>query len=436
LYSTHTYREKVKAVNPRVLCKVVESFSKALLFHEKRNKYVSKQVAILLRLLESNVVKNDVSSNSVNTNALILSNANVSNSSSNNTGATNFDGSNVVNEKTMYRDYSIMDMMLQQSSLANELRTLFHGLIGGHSINLTINGVLSLNVRLTEHLSENDIKGYQTLLTIADSDNLHRIISALDVSAGAHSNPSNKLLNSSIISPLIQNMIKVCDPTMSFTELSIILQEPLFEVINMANQLHYWGLGKIASTVTMKSIYRIHPLAPTSNVSSAAKVFSSTFLSKLSKIDKTMNIHSNVSFTSILSLFNGSHTVENIIALVPFQLKPHFIDILVWLLRWNFLVECKCHIMIDPYKSTDFSGMCTHNDEDFLFILRNNYQFNNNHIQFKSNFMDDRVTSFTDDFFRIRYSKLPVTEFLMEYKVHEDEILVNTNNSTIQTIIL
>ena len=39
-------------------------------------------------------------------------------------------------------------MLLQHSTLANELRRLYHSLVGGHSVVLSINQVLDLNVRL------------------------------------------------------------------------------------------------------------------------------------------------------------------------------------------------------------------------------------------------------------------------------------------------
>lgn len=422
-----------------MLCKVVESFSKALLFHEKRNKYVSKQVAIMLRLLESNVVKNEANSNSVNTNTLVSSNLNVNNNgTNNNTGTSNFDGGKVANEKTMYRDYCIMDMMLQQSSLANELRTLFHGLIGGHSINLTINAVLSLNVRLLEQFdTENDIKGHHTLLTIADYDNLHRIITSLDVSAGAYSNPTNKLLNNT--SPLIQNMIKVCDPTISFMNLSIVLQEPLFEVINVAKKLQYWSLGKLIPTITMKSIYRIHPLAPTSNVSSAAKVFSSSFLTKF-MINETATNKKTVdsitdlrlSLTYILSLFNGYSKVESIATLVPEQVQLHLTDIIVWLLRWNFLVDCTTHLIVDPYKTSSFNE--EYYDKDFDDLVKENLKLlSNSIIEVRSNIFDK---SMADNTFRLLYSKLSLNEIIIEGNYINEEISLEASNCLLKAIVL
>jgi hypothetical protein len=44
----------------------------------------------------------------------------------------------------------VMELMLQKSSLANEIRNLYHGLIGGHSVNLTVNGVISINIQLQD----------------------------------------------------------------------------------------------------------------------------------------------------------------------------------------------------------------------------------------------------------------------------------------------
>ncbi len=397
-----------------------------------------------MRLLETNVVKNEVNSSNVTTNTLISSNTNIGNSgTNNNTGASNFEGGNATNEKSMYRDYSIMDMMLQQSSLANELRTLFHGLIGGHSINLTINGVLSLNVRLTEPISiKNDVKSYHTLLTITDSDNLQRIISTLDVSTGT--NPTNKLFN---ISPLIQNMIKLCDPTMSFVDLSVALQEPLSEIISVAKQLQYWGLGRVVSTISKKVKYRIHPLAPTSNVSTAAKVFSSLFLSKFTfkneaainknnlDIDSNSYNHLNINFTYVLSLFNGSSTVEEILSVVPIQIQPHLIDIIVWFLRWNLLVECKSHLIIDPYQSSNYSDELNNDRDicDMYFVDMKNVGLIENDNRAESK---DNVVISSNNIFSIKYSKLSLHELLNEVNNKIEDESIDTSNSLLKTIVL
>lgn len=164
---------------------MVESFSRALLHEEKKCRYVSRQVAQLLRIVESKgtymkaahsagdlMIYGDASvpmslpttplvsaagSNGLSSSASnAASSALASPSASNTVTSTNSVESNHVapspdaptNNVSYDLSVDIMEHFFHHSSLANELRSLYHGIEGGHSVNLTVNSLLTINIKL------------------------------------------------------------------------------------------------------------------------------------------------------------------------------------------------------------------------------------------------------------------------------------------------
>jgi hypothetical protein len=154
----------------------VEKFTRALLNQEKRMGYVSQEVNLIFRILEesdrflstpqspstSSSERRDRSSSFAISNEGYSMNSATNNSSTHNsTGPpTHTEGEVQANKKL-----TLCEFVLQQSSLANELRGLYHSLVGassrytsltsshsrstgGYCVSLTVNGVLSLNIPL------------------------------------------------------------------------------------------------------------------------------------------------------------------------------------------------------------------------------------------------------------------------------------------------
>ena len=322
--------------------KVVESFSKALLMQEKRHRYVSRQVAIMLRTLESN--SNVPKSNQSSSNPNDLNDTDES-SSRQDTMKQHGKVSNVI-IMDGNRDLQCMDIMLQQSSLANELRLVFHGLIGGQSLSLTVNNVLHMNMNLKDvdddDDNNNNIKPYHTLLLIDESNVIFTLISNMNTS------PTDDNMSAiSRISPQLQKVIKAADPTKSFLDLSMLLEEPLPELYSLARHLQQWGLAKIITTITASNRYRVHINAPLEMDSKVAKSFSAIFSNVKRQVVPSISSNPDIgssnndklSIARILSCFNGMRTVSEAIEYFPINYSSYAIDIIVWLLRWRMLCE-------------------------------------------------------------------------------------------------
>jgi hypothetical protein len=177
---------------------------------------------------------------------------------------------------------------------------------------------------------------------------------------------NEKTSTSSKISPLLKKIINAADPTKSFLDLSISLEEPLLELYSIARHLKQWGLAKIITTITASNRYRVHINAPIEVESKVAKAFSAIFSNVKKQVNtkSTNNIingsspskeygilssNDQLSIARILSCFNGIRTVSEAVECFPHDYTDYAIDIIVWLLRWRMI--CEVHtslIRIDP----------------------------------------------------------------------------------------
>lgn len=139
---------------------MVEKFSRALLNQEIRMGYVTQEVNLIFQILEESdryfVVPQSPSSAPTRDRTTSFSLTNDM-TNSNSTGTPSHSEGEVQANKRL----TLCEFVLQQSSLANELRGLYHSLvgeifrytclicmIGGYCVSLTVNGVLSLNIPL------------------------------------------------------------------------------------------------------------------------------------------------------------------------------------------------------------------------------------------------------------------------------------------------
>eukprot|EP00596_Hydrurales_sp_CCMP1899_P003461 CAMPEP_0119037084 /NCGR_PEP_ID=MMETSP1177-20130426/5198_1 /TAXON_ID=2985 /ORGANISM="Ochromonas sp, Strain CCMP1899" /LENGTH=873 /DNA_ID=CAMNT_0006997833 /DNA_START=22 /DNA_END=2640 /DNA_ORIENTATION=+ len=233
------------------------------------------------------------------------------------------------------KNLQVMESMQQQSSLANELRQIYHGLVGGHSVNLMVNGVISINIRLNEDINElkprptesknkgNEIlhsssnrlehcteNSHLSMLTIADKEEMLDIINCINSSLTSSSSRKSSDINGITINesskidsnlksgfsganvgvsshncfslhPDLQELVLSLDPTVSIDELCMLLEQPLVEIFSMCDHLLNWGLGRFITTVTSDRRYKVTSNAPVEATSLAAKSFASKFYEPL-----------------------------------------------------------------------------------------------------------------------------------------------------------
>ena len=134
-----------------------------------------------------------------------------------------------------------------------------------------------INSRSFQHFSKGS-KDFnlhqQTMLTIADTDRIMSILSILDGNSITSSGLSSRSTESKLsTNSRLYTFIASADPTLSFIDLSLLLDEPVEELISMANYLHSWGLAEVVQVFTMSSIFQVKEDAPCEVDSQAALVF-------------------------------------------------------------------------------------------------------------------------------------------------------------------
>lgn len=359
------------------LKRVVEDFSKALLFEERRVRYVSQEVSLILKILDTVGSEAVISSDGDSTISPDLGRiSSVSQPDLHRRDSRNEDASNTREE------------ILLQSSLANELRVLYHDLISKTVVDISINRSVHINVSLVQENEKPSpcIKPFQTLLTIADEQILSSVLSQLQRDNVLRSS-DNAL---SWVSPGFLNVLYSANPLITFEELAVKLELNLDELNPIVQSICHSGLGRVINTITSTTVYQKHFKSRFRITDAAARSFGGAFYFQISpseisesgsidvsthssggrrrRVDSTQRfsvesldtlnlapitiapkftdnlIEVKALFEMVLYLFDGMKTVDEIISKLPTELQEYGLDIIIWLLRWNVIVEVEMYM--------------------------------------------------------------------------------------------
>lgn len=268
----------------------------ALLFEERRQRYVSKQVKLILALVDSDgkgdgsgakdgngdevddlgmadetkidvttadrqsSLESDISISSNNendttTNTTIPTNIIISPNTNTNKRSTSSS-----NDNSNLLSISCREEILQISSLSNEMRALYHDLIGKVVVDLTVNNNVHIKIPLQnvdgiqEARNNLSLRPYQTLLPIADENVLENVLSTLEKRPVSKSQQINQTQKWSSIDE--KDVLFRANPTETFSDLCVQLEMNLHELTPLVGSICQSGLGKIISVITSSTIYQ------------------------------------------------------------------------------------------------------------------------------------------------------------------------------------
>ena len=271
------------------------------------------------------------------------------------------------------------------STLLNELRCLYHGLMGGHSVVMRVDRTIDIHVPLftakssllhQESSTQSGIEGqswggdgraaqvdlfplpdypydFLTLLTFGEADELQDFLTRND--AGRPN-------------PILLSLLETSVPTMSITELASTTELTSEECWEMALHLQTWGLACIIPLLTAQSQLYVHPYAPMSTTSPVSLAFAAAFLGQAALVEpenrrgggagefassssnNLLGIHklegskrrtpnAPYSLPCFLAVFDGTRPLSKCISLLPAALQAHALDATLWLLRRRMLVN-------------------------------------------------------------------------------------------------
>ena len=287
--------------------------------------------------------------------------------------------------------------ILFQSSLANELRVLYHDLISKTVVDITINNSVHVNVQLiaSEENARRELKPFETLLTIADGSVLGSVLSQIqrDVVYRTAGDAVDWK------SPGYLDVLYSANPMSTFEELGVKLELTMEEMEGIVTGICTSGLGRVINSVTSSTVYQRNHKFNIESASIACRVFASTFSMSIGQnIDSSVHsiessqtssgrrrrtesaqrmsaeslhysgtsldaivsslyvkscdsLADNRDFLeSILSLFDGIKSVDEVIAKLPSNLRDYGLDIIIWLLRWKIITEVETFL----YNMADF----------------------------------------------------------------------------------
>ena len=265
------------------------------------------------------------------------------------------------------QDLEGLEVLLQHSTLANELRHLYHSLVGGHSVVLSINQVLDLNVRLVSksdslHAERGRVMGLaspevlhelcalMTILPVGGEDDMLAFLQSRRESGGSSPNP--RLLS------LLYN----CNVTRSILELSADLEFSPEEIYDMGDHLRSWGLALLMPVLTKRSVLQVHEEACLDAYGPTAMDFDSVFLGASvltgdrgggdgveqggdgrqddpweETEGETTVSQPPYNLFCVMAAFDGARPLSQAVKLLPEPLQEHALDIVVWLLRRKML---------------------------------------------------------------------------------------------------
>ena len=139
---------------------------------------------------------------------------------------------------------TFIDVALERSALANNLKDIYHGIKEGGTVHVLINEWIKISLTTETHapISPSDLRPYQTLLLMRDEE---RILDSLPCDS----------------SPELVTCIRMANPLKSFQELHLDMGVSLEQLYRLAAHLAYWGVARIITTITQYGIYQVHPEA-------------------------------------------------------------------------------------------------------------------------------------------------------------------------------
>lgn len=144
-------------------------------------------------------------------------------------------------------------------------------------------------------------------------------------------------------SPTLKKFIHFAKPTKSFRELAVETDISISQIFRMAGHLVFWGRARVINTLTKTNIYVLNPRAHFSdnfreNPGSYFKVLLDQFASVFSP---------SFRFEEILDRFSHPKPLANHVNLLIPSLQRDFVDVVVWLLRKNLLIQLYTFIFLN-----------------------------------------------------------------------------------------
>lgn len=207
----------------------VQQITKALLHEEVRTSFVSHQVRTLLMLRDDLIQQRRLKSN-INTGPV------------NNLSTTShrvYQGDSAVSAD-VFDLQTFVDLSLCKSTLANDLKRVYHELKELGFCHLRVNDWVNVSVTLSSvgKLDMTRFRPYHTLLLLRERND---VLDSLPVDATQQ----------------IRTLVEAANPLKNFRELSIETSLTQSQLYRLSAHLVHWNHAKIVDTITLHNVYKV-----------------------------------------------------------------------------------------------------------------------------------------------------------------------------------
>eukprot|EP01118_Nematostelium_gracile_P001379 TRINITY_DN11411_c0_g1_i2.p1 TRINITY_DN11411_c0_g1~~TRINITY_DN11411_c0_g1_i2.p1 ORF type:complete len:472 (-),score=71.77 TRINITY_DN11411_c0_g1_i2:3-1418(-) len=217
---------------------------------------------------------------------------------------------------------ALTSQLLSVNSVSTEIRDIYHGLKDKGMINIHLNSWITIICSLRDLKAHPTwpIRPYQTLLLLP----LEPPSTSWDQIFPPDSSPS------------VRRFIETVKPTKSFRELQVETDIPLAQMYRISAHLVYWNRARLINTLTKTNIYVINPNPP---ISSKPDIY--FMLGKQFSL-----IFPSFKLVEILERFSYPKTLGEHVDLLISSLQRDFVEVVVWLLQRNLLVQLHTYFLL------------------------------------------------------------------------------------------
>lgn len=304
----------------------------ALSSDERRCSYLSKEVKAILSTWDEREMAYATHDESMSRPLSKISSRNKICSNSSNNQASG----DTRQSKSPQKLESVFAQVLNNSSLARDLKEIFINLSVSGIVDLKINNWINVSFCLPQKVHRLRLMTHKSMPAIGTAD-IKRCLMYLRPYHGLLLlYEPQELLDSLPIdaSPAFIQLIKVTKPDKNFMDLAVDANLTLMQIFCIVSQLIYWAKATVIYPICDSNVYAIHPLASIGLQSQLVCEFRARFPSS-----KSLH-HYLADFSEAISLSQLNGPLLNI------DEKVNLLNIVAWLLQRRILIQIHKYIFL------------------------------------------------------------------------------------------
>ncbi|KAG1142690.1 hypothetical protein G6F37_007486 [Rhizopus arrhizus] len=267
------------------------------------------------------------------------------------------------NKGTPY--YQVMREILQESSLARDIRQIYTAVSSNTAAHVIINDFIDLSLQIPV-LGTNKINEKNSPEDNFKSPTTSSLMDIYAVAGYEYDNypilcpyhtlllledPEEVLKNMPLdASPTLVQLVQILTPTQSLQELHLLLDCSLAQIYRLAAHLIYWRKAKLINTISTRNIYVVSPTAKLEDMASLEADFKQHI--------------PNLSLPILLSKLQHTQQYHQVYRIK--ELKNQYLEAITWLIRKDLVVQVHMYLILIQDNTSHQQPLSYDNAEDVM----------------------------------------------------------------------